>query len=198
MKSDRDKFSIFYMGILTRPRSPVLSKGQIARYHVRLNPYGLHSDRQTLFFVRFGQLRDRQLETFLVFLFQVLIYGGHHPECVHCVAAQYKGVRKGRANIFLSVLLLALAFSISHILFAGVVLDHLSARVYSIGDPTFYLIAPLLWFYSCELTGLRIRFSWTLPFHFAPFFSHHIFIAIATRASDGHVSQFLAGKPPVP
>src|SRR5258706_8533101 len=40
MKSDRDKFSIFYMGILTRPRSPVLSKGQIVRYHVRLNPYG--------------------------------------------------------------------------------------------------------------------------------------------------------------
>ncbi|SHH96911.1 AraC-type DNA-binding protein [Chryseolinea serpens] len=134
------------------------------------------------------------MKTFFSLLFQVLIYGGIIQSVFIVLLLNNKGVRKGRANIFLSVLLLALAFSISHILFAGVVLDHLSARVYSIGDPTFYLIAPLLWFYACELTGLRIRFSWTSPFHFAPFFII-IFLSLSLHElPDGHLSQFLAGN----
>ena len=134
------------------------------------------------------------MKTFFNLLFQVLIYGGIIQSVFIVLLLNNKGVRKGRANIFLSVLLLALAFSISHILFAGAVLNHLSARVYSIGDPTFYLIAPLLWFYTCELTGLRIRFSWTLPFHFAPFFII-IFLSLSLHElPTGHVSQFLAGS----
>jgi AraC-like DNA-binding protein/multisubunit Na+/H+ antiporter MnhB subunit len=130
----------------------------------------------------------------LSLLFQALIYGGIIQSVFIVLLLNNKGVRKGRANIFLSVLLLALAFSISHILFAGAVLNHLSARVYSIGDPTFYLIAPLLWFYSCELTGQRIRFSWTLPFHFAPFFIIIILSLSLHELPAGHVSDFLAAN----
>jgi AraC-like DNA-binding protein len=48
--------------------------------------------------------------------------------------------------------------------------DHLSANVYSLGDPTFLIIAPLLSFYVLELTGRRIRLRWSLLAHFAPFF----------------------------
>lgn len=62
MKSDRDKFSIFYMGILTWPRSPALSVAPSPVIMSGEIPMDVHSDRQTLFFVRFGQLRDRQLE----------------------------------------------------------------------------------------------------------------------------------------
>jgi len=82
-----------------------------------------------------------------------------------------RSVRKSRANVFLSILLLALCFSIAHILFAGLVINHLdaAAKVYSLGDPTFFLIAPLLWFYTQELTGHTVRLSWALIIHFLPF-----------------------------
>jgi AraC-like DNA-binding protein len=79
-----------------------------------------------------------------------------------------KSVRKSRANIFLSILLIALSFSVAHIIFAGLVFGHLSVK--APGDPTFYLIAPLLWFYTSELTGQEVKRSWSLLFHFAPFF----------------------------
>jgi len=52
-----------------------------------------------------------------------------------------RNVKKSRANIFLSVLLISLSFSIAHILYAGQVISHLSVKVYSVGDPTFLLIA---------------------------------------------------------
>ncbi len=71
--------------------------------------------------------------------------------------------------MFLSVLLFTLSFSVAHILFAGKIIDHLSVHVYSLGDPTFYLIAPLLWFYTQELTGVRVELSWRLLVHFLPF-----------------------------
>lgn len=100
---------------------------------------------------------------------QVLLYGGIVQSIFVVLLLNTKGVRRGRANIFLSVLLLALSFSTAHVLFAGAVITHLSAQVYSIGDPTFYLIAPLLWFYVCELTGERIRFNRALVWHFLPF-----------------------------
>ncbi len=78
-------------------------------------------------------------------------------------------VKKSRANLFLSILLLSLSFSIAHIFFAGEVLDHLSAKVYTLGDPTFLLIAPLLWFYTKELIGERMSLPANLLIHFAPF-----------------------------
>ena len=71
--------------------------------------------------------------------------------------------------MFLSVLLIALSFSIAHTVFGGRVITHLSVRVYSIGDPTFLLIAPLIWFYVLELTGKRVALSWRTILHFLPF-----------------------------
>jgi AraC-like DNA-binding protein len=54
-------------------------------------------------------------------------------------------------------------------MYAGKVIRHFSTNVYSPGDPTFLLIAPLSWFYAIELTGRRVAFSWKLLLHFAPF-----------------------------
>lgn len=92
-----------------------------------------------------------------------------------------RNARRSRANIFLSVLLLAMSFSIAHILFAGAVINHLSAEVYSFGDPTFFLIAPLLWFYVNELTGDRVKLSWSMLLHFAPFLLI-IFLSLTFRS----------------
>jgi len=80
-----------------------------------------------------------------------------------------KEVRKSRANTFLSILLAALTFSVFHLRYAGEVLSHFSFRVFSFGDPTFLLIAPLLWFYIMELTNDRVRFNLPTIAHFAPF-----------------------------
>ncbi len=79
-----------------------------------------------------------------------------------------KTVRKSRANVFLSILLISFSFSIAHILFAGAIIDHISTKVYTLGDPTFFLIAPLLWFYTKELVGERVKLSGNLIFHFSP------------------------------
>ena len=46
-----------------------------------------------------------------------------------------KGVRKTRANTFLSILLAALTFSIFHVRYAGDVISHFSMSVFSVGDP---------------------------------------------------------------
>jgi AraC-like DNA-binding protein len=92
-----------------------------------------------------------------------------------------KSAPRSRANLFLSVLLIALSFSIAHILFAGAVLDHLTTEVYSLGDPTFLLIAPLLWFYMKELTGERITLNGNLMLHFLPFLLI-VFLSLTLRS----------------
>ena len=102
-------------------------------------------------------------------LFLILTFAGIAQGVFVVLILNNKSVKRSRANLFLSILLISLSFSIAHILFAGAVLNHLSAQVYSIGDPTFYLIAPLLWFYTNELTGHRVRWTWKLPLHFLPF-----------------------------
>lgn len=102
-------------------------------------------------------------------LFRVLTFGGITQGVFVVAILNNKTARKSRASRFLSVLLLSLSFSIAHIFFAGAVINHLSAQVYSLGDPTFFLIAPLLWFYTMELTGQRLRFLWNLVLHFLPF-----------------------------
>ena len=81
----------------------------------------------------------------------------------------HKNVIRSRANLFLSILLVALAFSILHINYAGRVIRHFSNTIYSPGDPTFLLIAPLSWFYAVELTGQRVQFNGRLLLHFIPF-----------------------------
>jgi len=100
-----------------------------------------------------------------------------------------KGGAKSRARVFLSVLLISLSFSIAHILFAGAVIDHLTTEVYSLGDPTFLLIAPLLWFYIKELTGEQIRLSLNVILHFLPFLLM-IFFSLTLRSTDPH-NQFM-------
>jgi AraC-like DNA-binding protein len=48
-------------------------------------------------------------------------------------------------------------------------MSHFYLQAYNAGDPTFLLIAPLLSFYTEELTGRRVRFSPKSVFHFVPF-----------------------------
>lgn len=99
----------------------------------------------------------------------VLTYAGIVQGFFVALLLNSRSVKRSRANIFLSVLLISLSFSIAHMLYAGQVLTHLSVKVYSIGDPTFFLIAPFLWLYTIELTGGRVRFSWKIVLHFLPF-----------------------------
>jgi AraC-like DNA-binding protein len=99
----------------------------------------------------------------------ILTYAGIAQGFFVAFLLNSRNVKKSRANIFLSVLLISLSFSIAHILYAGDVISHLSVKVYSVGDPTFLLIAPFLWLYTMELTGERVRFSWRMVLHFLPF-----------------------------
>lgn len=107
--------------------------------------------------------------TFLHQIFIVLTYGGIAQGIFVVLLLNHKSVKRSRANLFLSILIIALTFSITHILYAGRLLNHLAASIYPIGDPTFLLIAPLLWFYILELTGHKPRGS-RLFLHFIPFF----------------------------
>jgi len=109
------------------------------------------------------------LNAFLYQALLIIIYGGIAQGVFVVLLLSNRSVIKSRANIFLSVLLFTLSFSVAHILFAGKIINHFSAHVYSLGDPTFYLIAPLLWFYTQELTGIRVALSWRLLVHFLPF-----------------------------
>jgi AraC-like DNA-binding protein len=109
------------------------------------------------------------LNRFLDQLFQILTFAGIAQSFFVVILLNNKNVRRSRANVFLSILLIALSFSIAHILFAGAVINHLSAQVYTLGDPTFFLIAPLLWFYTRELTGHRVKLSGDFVLHFTPF-----------------------------
>jgi AraC-like DNA-binding protein len=54
-------------------------------------------------------------------------------------------------------------------MYAGKVIHHLSLKAYSFGDPSFLLVAPLLWFYVVELTGGRVRATIGSLLHFIPF-----------------------------
>jgi AraC-like DNA-binding protein len=109
------------------------------------------------------------LKAFFSSLSQIIIYGGIAQSVFIVMLLNTKGIRKGQANIFLSVLLLWLSFSAAHIVFAGAVVSHFSGHVYSVGDPTYSVIAPLLWFYTRALTGERLRWSLALALHFLPF-----------------------------
>lgn len=102
-------------------------------------------------------------------LFTILTSGGIVQGLFVVLLLNHKGVRKSRANVFLSILLIALSFSIFHIQYAEKIIHHLSVDVYSLGDPTFLLIAPLLWFYAVELTGQRVKMSARQMLHFVPF-----------------------------
>lgn len=109
------------------------------------------------------------MDALLKQLFLILTYGGIVLGLFVVLILNNRNVRRGRANLSLSILLIALSFSIAHILFAGVVITHFSAKVYSIGDPTFYLIGPLLWFYTQELTGHRVSLTLRTFSHFLLF-----------------------------
>lgn len=88
------------------------------------------------------------------------------------------GLKKTRANLFLTLLILGLSFSLLHSFTAGPVLSHFSVTAFAIGDPTLLIIAPLLWFYVCELTGKRITFSSNWLYHFIPFVAICVFSLI--------------------
>lgn len=143
-----------------------------------------------VFCTTFKKQNSQALNILIHQLFLVLIYGGIVVGVFIVVLLNTRGVRKGRANFFLSVLLVALVFSIAHILFAGQVINHLSAEVYSIGDPTFLLIAPLLWFYACEITGKPVKRSGWLVLHFLPFF---IVIVASLSLRSVNNADFLKG-----
>ena len=85
--------------------------------------------------------------------------------------------------MFLSFLLISFSFSIAHIFFAGAIITHFSAKVYTLGDPTFLLIAPLLWFYTKELIGEEIPISKRIILHFLPFLAT-IFLSSALGSFD--------------
>lgn len=102
-------------------------------------------------------------------LFHILVNGGIVLGIFVILLLNNKSVRKSRANAFLSVLLASLTFSIFHVQYAGEIIDHLAMHAYSLGDPTFLLIGPLLWFYVVELTGDRVTWSLANVLHFLPF-----------------------------
>jgi AraC-like DNA-binding protein len=102
-------------------------------------------------------------------LFEILVNGGIVLGVFVILLLNNRGVRKTRANTFLSVLLGALTFSVFHLRYAAHVINHFSLKAYTLGDPTFLLIPPLLWFYILELTGDRVRFRPATILHFAPF-----------------------------
>lgn len=121
------------------------------------------------FCAKFTSLTLQHLNVFLEQLSLILTFAGIAQGLFVVLLLNNRGARKSRANTFLSVLLISLSFSIAHILFAGAVIDHLSVKVYTLGDPTFFLIAPLLWFYTKELIGERVKLSKNLILHFSPF-----------------------------
>ncbi len=102
-------------------------------------------------------------------LTQIIVYSGIGIGLFVSLLLNSRNAGRSRANVFLSVLLVSLAFSITHILFAGRILDNLSVEAYPVGDPTFLLISPLLWFYIQELTGNKVRLSFKSILHFLPF-----------------------------
>ena len=78
------------------------------------------------------------LAVFLEKLSLVLTYAGIVQGVFVTLLLNNKSVRGSRANLFLSILLLAMSFSVLHIMFAGKVITHFSIQSYSLGDPTFF------------------------------------------------------------
>lgn len=67
------------------------------------------------------------------------------------------------------------------------------------GDPTFLVIAPLLWFYVVELTGENVRLNAIFLSHFVPFSAIILSsISLSTFLSDTRISQSLDAHPTVP
>lgn len=131
-------------------------------------------------------------------LFLIFVYGGVVLGIFVVLLINSKGARTSRANIFLSVLLVAFAFSILHIQYAGSVLNHFSVRAYHIGDPTFLLIPPLLWFYTEALTGKRVRLIKSV-FHFLPALSIMVLsLSLQVTEPDNGLTHFLNGSHRVP
>jgi AraC-like DNA-binding protein len=132
-------------------------------------------------------------------LFQILINGGIVLGVFVILLLNSKGVRKTRANTFLTILLASLTFSIFHLRYAGDVVTHFSFKVFSMGDPTFLVIAPLLWFYVIELIGGRVTSSFKTAAHFVPF----IIIIVCSLSfnsflGDSDIIQLLNGHPRLP
>ena len=125
-------------------------------------------------------------------LFLILTYAGIALGPFVVMLLNSKGATRSRANLFLSILLISFSFSIGHTFFAEAVIGHLTTEVYSVGDPTFFLIAPLLWLYARELTAERIELSVRLSLHFIPFVSI-ILLSLTLRsiAPDYVFMQFL-------
>jgi AraC-like DNA-binding protein len=113
----------------------------------------------------------------------ILTYAGIAQGLFVVLLLNNKTVKRNRANVFLSILLISFSFSIAHILFAGAVMNHFSTEVYTLGDPTFFLIAPLLWFYTKELIGERVALSKNLVLHFLPFLVI-IFLSLTLKSVD--------------
>lgn len=129
-------------------------------------------------------------------LFHILTNGGIVLGVFVILLLNTKGVRKTRANVFLSILLGALTFSTFHLRYAGDVIHHFSLKTHSLGDPTFLVIAPLLWFYIVELTGGRVRFSTTSLLHFVPFLAIAFFsVAFGSFLDDTAAKEFLVHRP---
>ncbi len=74
-----------------------------------------------------------------------------------------------------------MTFSIFHLRYAGEVINHISFKFFSFGDPTFLIIAPLLWFYITELTGGRVKLNFSTAAHFLPFLVM-IFASVSLRS----------------
>jgi AraC-like DNA-binding protein len=132
-------------------------------------------------------------------LFHILVNGGIVLGIFVILLLNNKDVRKSRANMFLSILLAALTFSIFHLRYAGDVLSHFSLKVVSFGDPTFLIIAPLLWFYIIELTGGRVRWRLSSLVHFIPF-ALIIFcsLSFSSYESDSSIIRILYSHPRLP
>lgn len=120
------------------------------------------------------------MSRFLQQLALIVTYAGVVQGVFVVLLLNNKSVKRSRANLFLSILLISLSFSVAHILFAGAVINHMSVQVYSLGDPTFLLIAPLLWLYTTELTGQKVKVSIHLILHFLPFL-FIIFLSLSVR-----------------
>ncbi|SKC81876.1 Helix-turn-helix domain-containing protein [Ohtaekwangia koreensis] len=132
-------------------------------------------------------------------LFLVLINGGIVLGVFVIILVNSKGGRKTRANMFLSILIAALTFSVFHLRYAGEVITHFSFKAYTLGDPTFLLIGPLLWFYVIELSGGRVKFSAATLVHFIPFFII-VFCSLSFRSflKDTLITRLLDSHPRLP
>jgi AraC-like DNA-binding protein len=129
----------------------------------------------------------------------ILINGGIVLGIFVIILISSKSGRKTRANTFLSILVAALTFSVFHLRYAGDVISHFSLKAYTLGDPSFLLIAPLLWFYVVELAGERIRVNATAFAHFIPFFVI-VFCSLSFRSflNDTSITRFLDSHPRLP